>query len=54
MEETVEKILTIIEKQLSGYDYGDQYWILNEVCERAKEMAFDSLQMEYFNTAEHE
>ena len=49
MDETIEKIVGDAMKVIQDYSYSDQYFILEEVCNRLQHSAEEALKLEYFN-----
>lgn len=49
MDETIEKIVGDAMKVIQDYSYNDQYFILEEVCNRLQHSAEEVLKLEYFN-----
>ena len=47
MEETVEKIVEFARKSIAQFGNSDQYFILEEVCQRLQEEGSNALKMEY-------
>ena len=49
MDETIEKIVGDAMKVIQDYSYSDQYFILEEVCNRLHHSAEEVLKLEYIN-----
>ena len=49
MDETIEKIVGDAMKVIQDYSYSDQYFIIEEVCNRLQHSAEEALKLEYFN-----
>lgn len=47
MDEVVEKIVAEAKKQVSGFEYTDQWQILTAIAERLQDLGHEALKLEY-------